>query len=238
MLQGLHNGLPFVCLLPCPILSCLQRKAHCAVLRITGIIYFDKQLPFTAMARPYFEDEVFDQSRVTQQPLQPGEYEGCRFEGCSLAGIDLSDFVFTDCDFVQCNLGNTILSNTTLNDVRFKDCKLTGLDFEVCNKFLFSMSFKQCNLSWSSFTNRTMKNTLFNNCQMVQVDFSGANLGGSQFVDCDLQDASFNQANLEKCDFSKAFHYNIDPSANNIHKAKFTWPEIMGLLRKYDIDVS
>jgi uncharacterized protein YjbI with pentapeptide repeats len=125
-----------------------------------------------------------------------------------------------------------------LNDVRLKDCKLTGIDFEPCNKFLFSLSFKQCNLSWSSFTNRTMKHTLFNGCQLIQVDFSGTNLTGSQFVDCDLQDATFNQSNLEKCDFSTARNYSIDPAANVIRKAKFTWPEVMGLLRQFDIQVS
>jgi uncharacterized protein YjbI with pentapeptide repeats len=138
---------------------------------------------------------------------------------------------------VQCNLGNVMLGNTTLNDVRFYDCKLTGIDFEPCNKFLFSMSFKQCNLSWSSFTNRSMKHTLFNGCQLVQVDFSGATLTGAQFPDSDLQDATFNQTHLEKCDFSKAVNYSIDPTANILRKAKFSWPEAMSLLRKFDIEI-
>jgi hypothetical protein len=41
MPPALRNDLPFVCSLPCPISSCLQRKAHYAAICITGNIYFE-----------------------------------------------------------------------------------------------------------------------------------------------------------------------------------------------------
>ncbi|MBE0539484.1 MAG: pentapeptide repeat-containing protein, partial [Ignavibacterium sp.] len=58
---------------------------------------------------------------------------------------------------------------------------------------------------------------------------------GSSFNDCDLRNAVFDNTNLSKCDFRKAYNYLIDPENNKISKAKFSIMGVPGLLTKYDI---
>jgi uncharacterized protein YjbI with pentapeptide repeats len=56
-------------------------------------------------------------------------------------------------------------------------------------------------------------------------DFSGVDLAGTLFQNCDLCGA----------DFSSAVQYEIDPRANKLRKAKFSFPEAAGLLHTFDI---
>ena len=46
-----------------------------------------------------------------------------------------------------------------------------------------------------------------------------------------------NLRELEKADFRTAFNYSIDPENNRMKKAKFSPPEVVGLLNKYDIEI-
>ena len=46
---------------------------------------------------------------------------------------------------------------------------------------------------------------------MVEVDFGRADLTASSFNDCDLRNAVFDNSNLTKCDFRKAYKYAIEP---------------------------
>lgn len=72
---------------------------------------------------------------------------------------------------------------------------------------------------------------------MHEVDFTEADLTQAIFDNCDLTDAIFINSNLEKADLSSAYNYSIDPEINKMKKAKFTWPGVVGLLDKYDIDI-
>jgi hypothetical protein len=52
-----------------------------------------------------------------------------------------------------------------------------------------------------------------------------------------LADAKFENTILQKADLRSAFNYAIDPEINKIKKAKFSLPEVTGLLKKYDIEI-
>ena len=82
-----------------------------------------------------------------------------------------------------------------------------------------------------------MSKTSFLSCKMHGVDFSYCELNFAIFKACDLQDAIFEQTNLEKADFRTAKNYTIDPEKNRIKKAKFSMPEVVGLLAKFDIQI-
>jgi uncharacterized protein YjbI with pentapeptide repeats len=68
-----------------------------------------------------------------------------------------------------------------------------------------------------------------------EVDFVDADLSMALFDNCDLQGAIFENSLLEKTDFLTAKNYSINPEINRIRKAKFSIPEVVGLLSKYDI---
>jgi uncharacterized protein YjbI with pentapeptide repeats len=112
-----------------------------------------------------------------------------------------------------------------------------GIDFSICNNFLFTVNFTDCHLDNSTFHSKKMKKTNFINCSLKEVDFSEVDLTLSVFQKCDLSDSTFNQSVLDKVDFSTAVNYVIEPDCNKIKKAKFSLSGLPGLLVKYDIVV-
>jgi len=142
-----------------------------------------------------------------------------------------------ECEFDGCNLSMAKLHDTALKDVKFKNCKLLGVDFSVCKTFLLALGFEDCLLNLASFHQLKLKDTIFKNCQLWEADFAEADLTGAAFDGCDLRAAMFEYTVLEKADFRTAFNYSIDPELNRIKKAKFSRQGLAGLLAKYDIEI-
>ena len=182
-------------------------------------------------------DQVFEKQNYTQVKLAKGEYDNCSFNNCVFTDSDLSNINFTECEFQDCDLSNVNIKHTVFNDVDFSNCKLLGLQFNHCSDFLFSVTFKTCNLTLASFYQVKSKGTKFYECLLQQVDFTRAELTSSVFDNCDFKGATFEETQLEKVDFSSSYNYVIDPEINKIKKAKFSIPEVLGLLRKYNIEV-
>lgn len=189
------------------------------------------------MSLVYFEEETFEGLDFGKTTLERGEYESCHFTNCDFLAANLSDFTFVDCEFTSCNLSLAKLNKTAFRDVRFKNCKMLGLHFEHCNGFGLAFSFENCTLNDSSFYQTKIKQTVFRNCQLLAVDFTETDISESVFDQCDLQNATFDRTILEKADLRTAFNYHIDPEINRIKKAKFSLPEVVGLLGKYDIAI-
>jgi uncharacterized protein YjbI with pentapeptide repeats len=82
-----------------------------------------------------------------------------------------------------------------------------------------------------------LKNTRFTNNGIIEADFTGTDLSNSIFDNCDLSRTVFMHSNLEGTDFRTSRNYSIDPEANRIRKARFSFPAITGLLDKYDIEI-
>src|SRR5690606_5450879 len=116
--------------------------------------------------------------------------------------------------------------------------KILGIDFSVCNTFLFSLSFQESQLDYSSFFRQKMKKTNFVDCSLKQVDFAETDLSMAVFENCDLYDASFMQTILEKTDFRTARNYTLDPALNKVKKAKFSHLGLAGLLYKFNLDIT
>jgi uncharacterized protein YjbI with pentapeptide repeats len=115
---------------------------------------------------------------------------------------------------------------------------MLGMLFNNCNDLGFSVQFENCQLNHSSFFKLKLKKTIFNNCSLEEVDFSECDLTESKFDGSQLKDARFDRTNLEKTDFRNASFYSIDPEINKVKKAKFSFPGVIGLLDKYDIEIT
>lgn len=189
------------------------------------------------MNAAFEEGKRFEKVDFAENSLAQGEYDKCVFVNCSFANVNLTGFKFSNCEFIQCNFSLAILAKTSVQEVKFKNCKLLGLRFDICNPFLFSATFQDCMLNLSSFYKLRLKKTVFKNCSLHEVDFSEADLTQAAFDNCDLALATFEATILEKADFRHAFNYNIDPEKNKIKKAKFSLPAVTGLLNKYDIEI-
>ena len=187
------------------------------------------------MSQAFTQDQIFDKLDFTQEPLAKGEYENCMFTNCNFEEINLNDIKFMDCNFQDCNWSLVQLNGTVLREVKFKDCKMLGLQFETCNDFGLLFSFENCQLNHSTFFQMNIKKTIFRNCQLREIDFSESNLSNVIFDNCDLAQAIFINTVLDKADFRTAYNYSIDPESNRLKKAKFSILGISGLLDKYDL---
>ena len=183
------------------------------------------------MDKNYFEDKIFEKKDFSEHALNKGFYENCRFIDCNFSNTSLAEFNFSECSFSGCNLSMATLTKTVFGDVQFKECKLMGLHFEDCNQVPFIASFEDCVLNFSSFYKVKIKKFIFKKSTIREVDFTDADL-------CDLTKSKFENTNLEKADLRTASNYSINPEINKIKKAKFSVPGVIGLLDKYDIEIS
>lgn len=189
------------------------------------------------MNSKFIDSQNFKGINFTHNGLELADYEYCNFINCDFSNLDLSEISFSECEFEDCNLSSVILNSTSFKEVIFKNCKLLGMQFDKCNPMLFSIDFDDCQLNLSSFYDMELKNTKFKRCALHEVDFVEADLTGLKLEQCDLKDALFENTILRKTDFRTSFNYSIDPELNRIAKAKFSLPEIKGLLHKYDIEI-
>jgi fluoroquinolone resistance protein len=183
------------------------------------------------------ENETFSKVDFKAKELDK-EYEDCVFDLCDFSDANLTDVTFIECTFKDCDLSNAKLSNTSFKDVTFLQCKMLGLHFDDCNKFLLEMRFENCSLNLSSFYQLKLKGIRFKDCQLHEVDFASADLTNAQFHNCDLAKTTFDNTILEKADFRTATNYTLDPEVNYIKKARFSNESVVGLLAKYDIEIS
>ncbi len=82
----------------------------------------------------------------------------------------------------------------------------------------------------AQFQTNPLHNKEFSRCTFRFCDFSAANLGESEFSDC-----VFHNVNLKKADFTGAYVYEINPQTNDVRRATFSMPHVVGLLSGLDI---
>lgn len=189
------------------------------------------------MSQHFIDDLTFKSKDFSLDTLQKGDYENCQFIDCQFTELRLSYFNFIDCYFENCDFSNAKFTETGLRSVEFKNCKLIGIRFDGCNDFLFAAKFNGCRLDYSSFLKVKAQKTDFQNCSLLEVDFSETNLQGVSFENSDLSNAVFDASNLKGADFRNAHSFSIDPSKNQVEKAKFSKNNLAGLLIKFNLDL-
>lgn len=190
----------------------------------------------------FFMNDRFQQRIVNEEfndkILREDEFEQCTFENCDFSSTLIQKCEFIDCNFINCNFSNTKLESSGLKDLHFEQCKLIGIDFSEASDFLFEVNFSNCILEFCNFQKKNCKKTKFIGSKVFECDFSETNLQESTFDNCDMSRSLFMHSNLQKADFRNAKNYEIDPENNRIHGAKFSIPEVLGLLTKYKIKIS
>jgi len=180
----------------------------------------------------YIENQVF--SNIDDIDFEGRSFLECRFENIDFTEVKLSSLRFLECSFNKCNLSNSSLTNTTFRDVSFNECKLIGLNWSSCHS-VSQLEIKESILDYGVFQNMVLKNAIFSKCSIKEADFSQSQLNDSSFSDSDLMRSHFIGSNLSGCDFRGAINYVIDIESCKLKKAKFSSPEVLGLLSNLDI---
>lgn len=122
-----------------------------------------------------------------------------------------------------------------MSDIIFSNCKLTGVNFSEAKDFAFAVKFEECILDYAIFERKKLNKSFFTKSKIHGADFTQADLSKSKIHDCDFWDAVFVNTNLAGLDFTTSKNFTIDPTSNNIRKAKFLSSDLAGLLTKFDI---
>jgi len=183
------------------------------------------------------EEKTFTDIDYAEKQLKNREFIKCNFINCDFSKSDLSHNDFVDCHFKQCNFSLTVVNGAGFRDVTFSGCKILGVDFSKCNKFLFSFTFEYSHIDYSTFYGTKLRKTKFTECTLKETDFEAADLTGSVFYNCDLSASTFVRTILDKTDFSTARHFSIDPAVNTMKQTKFSSSNLSGLLYKYNLDI-
>ena len=187
------------------------------------------------MSDSLHQEKTFNSKNFAEKKISGKEFDRCTFTNCDFSSSTINQTDFLDCLFDNCNFSIANLNHSGLKNCDFVNSKLVGVDFSVCNDFLFSVNFKNCQLDYSTFFQKKMKKTQFIDCSLKEVDFSEVELTEAVFVSCDLIGAVFENTLLVKADLRTAINYSIDPEKNKIKKARFSLPAVTGLLNKYQI---
>lgn len=191
---------------------------------------------FTSMNQEYIE-ETIENKDFSNQSIASHIYECCTFKNCDFSNADLSECKFIETEFIGCNFSNANITQASFQDVKCTQCKMLGLQFDKCNAFSFTIHFDHCQLNHSSFYQMKLNRSSFLKSQLESVDFTEADLKKVMLKQCDLLNATFENTNLENSDLTASINYAIDPEINKIKGAKFSLPEVVGLLNKYSIKI-
>ncbi len=164
-----------------------------------------------------------------------------RFEDCKFDQLNLTDFETDNCQFINCTFKNSVLTPIKLTDsefidVSFKNCKMIGVDWTKA-KTLRSLIFNTCKLNYSNFSLLKLSKTHIIDCEAKECVFTETDLSESKLNSTDFSGSNFLKTNLTKADFRGAKNYLIDINTNIIKHAKFSFPEVINLLKNLDIDV-
>jgi uncharacterized protein YjbI with pentapeptide repeats len=165
------------------------------------------------------------------------EFESCTFTNCDFSQCNFIAVTFIDCHFNSCDFTSSKINHVALRTVFFNKCKMTEVNFAMCDKLIFEVHFKECVLDFSKFYTLKMKGTTFTNSSLVAVDFMSTNLTAVLFSNCDLYRSEFEKAIADKADFRTSYNYSIDPTKTKLKKAQFSIEGLKGLLTKYNIIV-
>jgi uncharacterized protein YjbI with pentapeptide repeats len=183
------------------------------------------------------DDKTFEEINYTEQVIKSTEFNNCVFKKCDLSNADFHLCKFIDCVFDGCNLSMIKLGRSTVSNVVFKNCKLLGINFSLCEDFLFSVRFESSMLDYSSFMSKKMLKTTFLKSSLKEVTFSQAIISGSVFDESDLSGVVFNGTDLSSVNFATAMNFSIDPELNIMTKAIFSADGLPGLLEKYRLKI-
>lgn len=189
------------------------------------------------MSKSFFVDKTFKEVFPFKKRCIEKEFENCIFEKLDFTGLDFTRTIFLNCEFKKCNFSNSKLKNCSFKAVQFSECKFVGILFSEIDTFLINWNFNKCKIELCMFEYIDIERSTFVDCKVLDCKFVKANLKASDFSETDFYKSLFDSCNLESCDFRGSQNYFFDITKNSVKKAKFSKPEVIELLKGFEIDI-
>ena len=180
-----------------------------------------------------FEGETYDAD------IRLREYSECRFERCRFDGMALTDVVFMNCAFVDCTFRNVDVVGLRMQNTELLSSACVGIDWSEVRALgrLFPLfrEIRGCTLKLNNFFKMKLPKFPVVESQLLDCAFMECNLSESVFRRVDFLNTTFQDCDLSKADFREARNYRINTSSNRVAKARFSLPEVVGLLDNLNI---
>lgn len=183
-----------------------------------------------------FVDQRFEETDFRGETIEGRTFEDCTFSRVNFNGSSFIRCRFLDCTFDQSDLSNLILLSSDLKNVKFKDCKLVGVNWTAAS-VLMHTTWQNSILNYGNFSGLDLRKSMMQNCVAREADFAETNFSEANLKETDFTAARFANTNLTKADLRQAKNYSIRPDSNKIQKAKFSLPEAMLLLYGLGIEL-
>lgn len=171
--------------------------------------------------------------------IEDAEYSECALRKCVFSNTALHNVKFINCVFEDCSLRNVTFRASSMLSAVFQDCSLMGLDWSTVRRHGARLSLmtkmRSCSVKYNTFIDMNMAKMDFHGSVLHDCYFQECVLKQADFRDCDLRNTIFLNCDLGKADFREARNYGINVMTNKVAKAKFSQPDVVGLLSGFDI---
>jgi uncharacterized protein YjbI with pentapeptide repeats len=182
---------------------------------------------------------TFDKLEMEGDTIDSKEFYDCHFIQCNFRNTQLINCTFRDCTFEYCDLSLAKPEKSHFQDIRFEKSKMVGIDWSLASlqksKLNYRLSFLHSDISFSLFLNLNCKGISIVECKAKEVDFTEADLSNAILTKTDFEGATFFNTNLDNADFSHAINYMINICNNKVKNARFSFPEVLNLLKSHQI---
>ncbi len=182
----------------------------------------------------YHENEWFCDQDLREGETAEIEFSACTFQDCTVEAHRFTACKWIDCNFINCRIENPKLERSSMMDCSFEKCSLMGISWGTLlgGGYLIPLSsLRDCQLRYNHFLEIDFARFDFSANTIVDSMFADCDLSGSSFAQCRLDRTEFFRCDLRKADFRGAHGYEIDLTANTLKQARFSFPEVVELLR-------
>lgn len=173
--------------------------------------------PSTLPSGALVEGQTFTDLDVVR--LAGLEFFNCRFERCRSVEATFSRCVFERCVFDGCDLTRVRLGQSGLRGVHVVDSKLLGVELAGAADNP-EVHFERCLLRHAAFHGVSLRSVRFSGaCQLQEASFLDADLQDVDFGDADLERATFRRCAMGGADFSGASGVWFEPAQNDAKDA-------------------
>lgn len=190
-------------------------------------------MPMNFTDSTYYREQ-FSKLTSANETITSRTFEECEFIVCSFVSTRFEKCRFLNCKFTDSVLSAIIPMDSRFIDVKFRNCKVIGIDWTKTQK-VQQLDFDKCQINYSNFRFLKIPGVKIINSEAKEADFTETDLHDGDFSNTNFEQTRFFKTDLTNCNFRGATNYSIDVANNVLKKTRFSLPEAVSLLNSLDI---
>lgn len=189
----------------------------------------------------FYDNQIIEEVKLEKESFADIEFTECEFINCIFEECSLRRCKFNDCKFVDCNIVSLKAEDSQIRGLEFKHCNLIGIHWsELISKEQILSPIRKmsdCLLKYNTFMDMDFRKFDFESNVIQDSLFDECDLRDSSFKGCRLERTQYVHSSMQKADFREAREYQIDIETNKLSSARFSFPEVISLLKSIGIRI-